>query len=75
MATERAVCTNADCHQDLSGSPQPPNFCPARSAPVVTACPKCNKPLAEARDPWANLCEVCGEQLRFHTNQTYYGVM
>jgi hypothetical protein len=75
MATVRAVCRNADCHHELSGSPQLPNFCPACSAPVITVCPKCSKALAETNDPWANLCEVCGEQLRFHTNHAYYGVM
>lgn len=75
MAAERAVCTNADCHYDLSGSAQPPNCCPACAARVITVCPNCNKALAAARDPWANQCEECGEQLRFHTSQTYYGVM
>ena len=75
MATERAVCTNADCHRDLSGSAPPPHFCPDCSASVITVCPNCKKALAEMKDPWANLCDVCGEQLRFHTNQTYYGVM
>src|SRR5439155_14915106 len=31
MAAERALCTNADCHHDLSGCSQPPSF--ALSAP------------------------------------------
>ena len=75
MAAERALCTNADCHHDLSACSQPPSFCPACSAPVITVCPTCKKALAETKDPWAKLCESCGEQLRFHTNQTYYGVM
>lgn len=75
MASERAVCTNADCHHDLSAVPGPPKFCPACSAPVITACPKCAEALAEMNDPWANRCEKCGEHLRFHSNQTYHGVM
>jgi len=54
MATERAVCTIADCHHDLSGSALPPHFCPACSASVITLCPNWKRALAETKDPWAN---------------------
>jgi len=75
MGTERAVCTNADCHHELSGLAQPPAFCPACAAPVITACAHCNKALADMQDPWASLCEGCSQRLRFRTNESYYGVM
>ena len=69
------MCTNADCHYDLAGSPQLLSLCPACGAPVINACPNCNKALAEMQDPWAVLCKGCGQRLRSHTSQAYYGVM
>jgi hypothetical protein len=75
MATDRAVCTNANCHHDLSGCLPAPPFCPACAAPVITICPMCGKSLGELKDPWAPLCEVCGARLRFPASSAYYGVM
>ncbi len=75
MSAERAICTNADCHTDLSSSPEIPNSCPACGSELITGCPSCKASLAEMQDPWPVRCEKCGEKLRYHLKQDYFGVM
>ena len=55
------MCTNADCHHDLSGSSQLPSFCPACASRVITDCPNCKKDLAEM----TTRCEECGSSYVF----------
>ncbi len=75
MFSARAMCTNADCHHDLSSSSQAANLCLGCGALVITACPGYSSPLAEMKDRWAKLCEKCGQELRHHLKQSYFGVM
>ena len=75
MVSARAMCINADCHHDLSSSSQVANLCPGCGAPVITACLRCSSPLAEMKGRWAKLCEKCGQELRHHLKQSYFGVM
>jgi len=74
MAAGRALCTNADCHKDSSGPPGL-NFCPACGSELITACPRCQRPIAEMADPWPILCDKCGAPLRHRLKQSYFGVM
>lgn len=77
----RGLCTNRKCDATFGHWKEDaiPNFCPRCGSGVISACPSCQRPVAELiENPFTappNNCMICGEVLRLDLRAEGFSVI